>query len=63
MYCFRNSEEKIDKQKLLEIARKNALNRMKIPSGTLVDQTKVAITSGGKTVNELTGNIQVLIYK
>lgn len=56
MYFFRNSEEKIDKQKLLEIARKNALNRMKIPSGTL-DQTKVAITSGGKTVNELTGNI------
>lgn len=29
---------------------------MKIPSVSL-DQSKVAITSGGKTVNELTGNI------
>lgn len=48
-------EDKIDKTKLLEIARKNALDRMKVPSGA-IDQTKVAITSGGKTVNELTGN-------
>lgn len=45
----------IDKSKLLEIARKNALSMMK--QGTVgTDLNKVtAITAGGKTVDELTG--------
>ncbi|KAG8289696.1 hypothetical protein J6590_098988 [Homalodisca vitripennis] len=58
----RPSEDKIDKQKLLEIARRNALNMMKNPSGA-ADQTKVAITSGGKTVNELTDFCKLLSKK
>lgn len=52
--CNRNMDEKIDKQKLLEIARKNALSMMK--GSVLVEQNKVlSITAGGKTVSELTG--------
>ncbi|XP_054270427.1 protein SON-like isoform X2 [Macrosteles quadrilineatus] len=58
----RSPEEKIDKQKLLEIARKNALHMLKNPGGT-VDQTKLAITSGGKTVNELTDFCKLLSKK
>lgn len=56
LLIFRPSEDKIDKRKLLEIARRNALNMMKTPAGP-TDQTKVTITAGGKTVNELTGKL------
>lgn len=55
-------EEGIDKQKLLEIARKNALNMLKVPSGG-TDPAKVAITAGGKTVDELTDFCKLLSKK
>ncbi|XP_014254613.1 protein SON isoform X2 [Cimex lectularius] len=53
----------IDKSKLLEIARKNALNMMKQGQvGT--DLNKVAaITAGGKTVDELTDFCKLLSQK
>lgn len=46
--------EKIDKEKLLAIARKNALKL--IDAGVVPGAEKLtAIKAGGKTVNELTG--------
>lgn len=52
----------IDKKKLLEIARKNAINMIKQGTLPLAQQDKAiaAIQSGGKTVDELTGNISSL---
>lgn len=48
----------IDKKKLLEIARRNAINMIKQGTLPLAQQDKAiaAIQSGGKTVDELTGN-------
>lgn len=49
----------IDKQKLLEIARKNAMNLLKqgvLPSSVVTLDKVVAIKAGGKSVAELTGN-------
>ncbi|XP_065221893.1 protein Son isoform X2 [Planococcus citri] len=53
------SSEKIDKQKLLEIARKNAITLLKqgaLPASVVVNtKDKIAsIKAGGKTVDELT---------
>jgi len=48
----------IDKQKLLEIARKNAMNLLKqgvLPSTVVTQDKMVAIKAGGKSVAELTG--------
>lgn len=52
----------IDKKKLLEIARRNAINMIKQGTLPLVQQDKAiaAIQAGGKTVDELTG-IYILI--
>jgi hypothetical protein len=47
----------IDKQKLLEIARKNAMNLLKqgvLPSTVVTQDKMVAIKAGGKSVAELT---------
>lgn len=53
------SPEKIDKQKLLEIARKNAISLLKqgaLPASVIATKDKIAsIKAGGKTVDELTG--------
>lgn len=48
----------IDKKKLLEIARRNAINMIKQGTLPLAQQDKAiaAIQAGGKTVDELTGN-------
>jgi hypothetical protein len=49
----------IDKQKLLEIARKNAMNLLKqgvLPSSVVTQDKMVTIKAGGKSVAELTGN-------
>ncbi len=57
IYC--RSVEKIDKQKLLEIARKNAISMLKqgaLPVSVISSKDKIAsIKAGGKTVDELTG--------
>nr|CAD7458665.1 unnamed protein product [Timema tahoe] len=48
---------RIDKQKLLEIARKNAMNLLKqgaLPSSVVTPDKVVAIKAGGKSVAELT---------
>lgn len=50
----------IDKQKLLEIARKNAMNLLKqgvLPSTVVTQDKMVAIKAGGKSVAELTGTV------
>lgn len=56
---FYSSAEKIDKQKLLEIARKNAITLLKqgaLPASVIVNKDKItSIKAGGKTVDELTG--------
>lgn len=54
----------IDKKKLLEIARRNAINMIKQGTLPLAQQDKAiaAIQSGGKTVDELTGNFFLLYY-
>jgi hypothetical protein len=52
----------IDKQKLLEIARKNAMNLLKqgvLPSTVATQDKMVAIKAGGKSVAELTGKTLV----
>jgi hypothetical protein len=52
----------IDKQKLLEIARKNAMNLLKqgvLPSTVVTQDKVVAIKAGGKSVAELTGKTLV----
>lgn len=52
--CFRPKDpDKIDKRKLLEIARRNA--KKLISAGIVTNDKMVSITSGGKTVSELTG--------
>ncbi|XP_075228072.1 uncharacterized protein LOC142328268 isoform X2 [Lycorma delicatula] len=66
-------QEKIDKPRLLEIARKNALNMLKQNnstgsssvglSGSGVEQTKATIAAGGKTVDELTDFCKLLSKK
>lgn len=56
-----NSIEKIDKEKLLAIARKNALKL--IDAGVVPGAEKLTtIKAGGKTVNELTGMIYASVY-
>ncbi|PSN55329.1 hypothetical protein C0J52_01778 [Blattella germanica] len=53
----RDSSSHIDKQKLLEIARKNAMNLLKqgvLPSSVVTQDKVVAIKAGGKSVAELT---------
>lgn len=60
-YCsvFRGkSEEKIDKKKLLEIARKNTISMLKqgaLPEAVLEKTRLSTFKAGGKTVDELTG--------
>lgn len=48
----------INKKKLLEIARRNVINMIKQGTLSVTQQNKAiaAIQSGGKTVDELTGN-------
>uniref|UniRef100_A0A1B6DNG7 Protein SON n=1 Tax=Clastoptera arizonana TaxID=38151 RepID=A0A1B6DNG7_9HEMI len=58
----RASEDRIDKRKLLEIARKNALSMLKTPQAAS-DMAKVTITAGGKTVDELTDFCKLLSKK
>jgi hypothetical protein len=56
---FCRSPGHIDKQKLLEIARKNAMTLLKqgvLPSSVVTQDKMVAIKAGGKSVAELTGN-------
>lgn len=70
--CFFRERIEIDKKKLLEIARRNAINMIKQGTLPLAQQNKViaAIQAGGKTVDELTGiktsllkvNSSVLIF-
>jgi hypothetical protein len=55
----------IDKQKLLEIARKNAMNLLKqgvLPSTVVTQDKMVAIKAGGKSVAELTGTVLSQFY-
>ena len=56
----RRGAERIDKRKLLEIARKNAISLLQqgaIPASVITSSTKsTSIKSGGKTVDELTGS-------
>lgn len=56
-----SSAAKIDKRKLLEIARKNAVNMMK--EGVITGDKRKLISwkAGGSTVNELTGNLSVIV--
>jgi hypothetical protein len=52
----------IDKQKLLEIARKNAMNLLKqgvLPTSVVTQDKMVAIKAGGKSVAELTGKNRI----
>lgn len=58
LFYFCRDRIEIDKKKLLEIARKNAINMIKHGSLPLSQQDKViaAIHAGGKTIDELTGN-------
>jgi hypothetical protein len=56
---FCRSPSHIDKHKLLEIARKNAMTLLKqgvLPSSVVTQDKMVAIKAGGKSVAELTGN-------
>jgi hypothetical protein len=58
---FCRSPSHIDKQKLLEIARKNAMTLLKqgvLPSSVVTQDKMVAIKAGGKSVAELTGNTE-----
>lgn len=61
--CFSDTAvERIDKEKLLAIARKNALKL--IDAGIVPGAEKLTtIKAGGKTVNELTGNYLNIIKK
>lgn len=68
MYAHFRSPERINKQKLLEIARKNAISLLKqgaLPASVIATKDKIAsIKAGGKTVDELTGRYYyvLLIY-
>lgn len=60
--------EKIDKKRLLEIARKNVLSMIEkgtLPSGiaanALAQQQLVTLRAGGKSVAELTGTHATLL--
>lgn len=58
IFFFLNRERiEIDKKKLLEIARKNAINMIKRGALPLAQQDKAiaAIQAGGKSVDELIG--------
>ncbi|XP_039288821.1 protein SON [Nilaparvata lugens] len=61
----RSSQEKIDKQKLLEIARRNALSMLKQapPVVGATEPAKATIAAGGKTVDELTDFCKLLSKK
>ncbi|RZF37952.1 hypothetical protein LSTR_LSTR005452 [Laodelphax striatellus] len=60
----RSSQEKIDKHKLLEIARKNALTMLKQAPPTVgTEPAKATIAAGGKTVDELTDFCKLLSKK
>lgn len=62
IFFFREWIE-IDKKKLLEIARRNAINMIKQGTLPLAQQDKAiaAIQSGGKTVDELTGYFSYIL--
>lgn len=62
-YIFLRERIEIDKKKLLEIARRNAINMIKQGTLPLAQQDKAiaAIQSGGKTVDELTGIISIYL--
>lgn len=60
--CRSESVEKIDKEKLLAIARKNALKL--IDAGVVPGGEKLTtIKAGGKTVNELTGSYSEFVIR
>lgn len=61
-FFFRERIE-INKKKLLEIARRNVISMIKQGTLSVAQQDKAiaAIQSGGKTVDELTGNFFVHI--
>ena len=56
-YSFYRERIEIDKKKLLEIARRNAINMIMKGKLPLAQQDKAiaAIQEGGKTIDELTG--------
>lgn len=64
MYCFRERIE-IDKKKLLEIARRNAINMIMKGKLPLAQQDKAiaAIQAGGKTIDELTGMFSYYFHR
>jgi len=63
MFSFIRERIEINKKKLLEIARRNVINMIKQGTLSVAQQDKAiaAIQSGGKTVDELTGNFFVCI--
>lgn len=63
MFFFVRERIEINKKKLLEIARRNVISMIKQGTLSVAQQDKAiaAIQSGGKTVDELTGNFFVRI--
>lgn len=63
LFFFIRERIEINKKKLLEIARRNVISMIKQGTLSVVQQDKAiaAIQSGGKTVDELTGNFFICI--